>query len=145
MRAAVCAGDTCIQIDDLMNAILVKLFATALAFSQVAVQPDTVKTRFAVSDRDEVVRLLRGGCAHMRKAFDIEQINLDELIETAMDDPSVISGTQASFHGIDFNDLYVAYRQFCKNEVPSRQVVDIGAVIAFYNTATCPTIPSSRL
>jgi hypothetical protein len=55
-----------------MNAILVKIFATALALSQVTTRPDAVKTHFdPVGDREEVVRILRDGCAHMRKAFAI--------------------------------------------------------------------------
>src|SRR5208282_5322001 len=61
-----------------MEAILVKLFATALALSEVTIQPQAVKTHFdAVQDRTEVVQLLRDGCAHMRQAFDIESIRLD--------------------------------------------------------------------
>jgi penicillin-binding protein 1A len=68
-----------------MEAILVKLFATALALSEVTTQPQAVKTHFdAVQDRTEVVQLLRDGCAHMRQA--IESINLDELIATALTD-----------------------------------------------------------
>ena len=31
-------------------------------------------------DQEEVARLLGAGCTHMRKAFDIEDLNLDELI-----------------------------------------------------------------
>ena len=69
-----------------MNAILIKLFATALTLSQVTTRPDAVKTQFdAVADRAEVTRILRDGCAHMRRAFDIEDLNLDELIATAME------------------------------------------------------------
>jgi penicillin-binding protein 1A len=120
----------------MMNSILVKLFATALAFSQVATRPDAIKTQFdPAADTAEVVQLLRAGCAHMRKAFDIENLNLDDLISTAMDDPSIVAGKHASFHGLDFKDLYAAYREFCKNETPAQPVVDIGAVIAFYNGA----------
>jgi len=71
---------------------LIKIFATALAFSQVTTQPDGVKTEFdAVRDRFEVAQLLSAGCAHMRKAFDIEDINLDDLIATAMDDKEALS------------------------------------------------------
>src|SRR5882672_6682462 len=100
-----------------MNVILVKIFATALAFSQVATRPDAVKTHFdPVTDRAEVSRLLSAGCAHMRKTFDIENINLDDLISTAMDDPKAIAGDSPAFRGINFQDLIVAYRQFCKNE-----------------------------
>ena len=59
-----------------MNPILIKVFATALALSQVTTRPEAIKTRFdPVADRAEVVELLRAGCAHMRKVFDIEDLN----------------------------------------------------------------------
>ena len=71
-----------------METILVKIFATALALSEVTAAPDAIATRFdRVADQGAVAQLLRAGCTHMRKAFDIEDINLDELIATAMDDP----------------------------------------------------------
>jgi penicillin-binding protein 1A len=42
-----------------MDSILIKIFATALAFSQVTTRPDGVKTEFdAVRDRFEVAELL---------------------------------------------------------------------------------------
>ena len=86
-----------------MNAILVKIFATALALSQVTTQPGTVKTEFdPVRDQDEVVRILRAGCAHIRKAFDIEDVNVDELIATAMDDPQALGGSIKALHGLKF-------------------------------------------
>src|ERR1700738_5032056 len=48
-----------------MDMILVKIFATALALSEVTTQPQAVKTHFdPVQDRAEVVQLLRDGCAH---------------------------------------------------------------------------------
>src|SRR5947209_4593986 len=100
-----------------MDALLVKIFATALTFSQVATAPDAVKTQFdPTKDRQQVVRLLQAGCAQMRKAFDIESVNLDDLIATAMDDPDAIAGSHAAFRGINIRDLHTAYRQFCKNE-----------------------------
>ena len=56
-----------------MDMILVKLFATALALSEVMTQPQAVKTQFdPAKDQDAVVQILRDGCAHMRQAFDIE-------------------------------------------------------------------------
>ena len=56
-----------------MEMLLVKIFATALALSQVMTQPQAVKTHFdPVTSRDEVVQVLRAGCTHMRQAFDIE-------------------------------------------------------------------------
>ncbi|HZO47562.1 MAG TPA: hypothetical protein VFB68_16820, partial [Xanthobacteraceae bacterium] len=64
-----------------METLLVKMFATALALSQVTTAPDAVKTEFdRTRDQQQVARLLQAGCTHMRKAFDIEDVNLDELI-----------------------------------------------------------------
>ena len=118
-----------------MNAILIKVFATALALSQVTTRPDAVKTQFdPVRDRDEVVQVLRDGCAHMRKAFDIEDINLDDLISTAMDDPQAAAGIK-SFRGLEFPSLLAAYRQFCANEPVDAAMFDIGEVVGFYNKA----------
>jgi penicillin-binding protein 1A len=128
-----------------MNAILVKIFATALALSQVTTRPDAVKTHFdAVGDRDEVVQLLRDGCAHMRKAFDIEDINLDDLISTAMQDPQAAAGIK-SFRGVEFNSLYAAYRQFCGNEPVDAAMFDIGEVVGFYNKAVAELPDHTKL
>ena len=119
-----------------MEAILVKVFATALALSQVATRPDTIKTSFdPVQDRAEVVQLLTDGCAHMRKAFDVEQLDLDGLIETAMTDTRGGNEEIKAFRGLKFEDLFLAYRQFCKKEKIDREVVDIAQVIEFYNVA----------
>ena len=46
---------------------------------------DRIRSRSTI--RPQVVQLLKDGCAHMRKAFDIEDLNLDALIDTAMEDP----------------------------------------------------------
>src|SRR3954464_1262139 len=117
-----------------MDVLLAKIFATALAFSQVATTPDSVKTAFdPVQDQPQVVSLLREGCAQMRKAFDIEDLNVDDLIATALDDPEAVAGSIPVFKGINFNDLLVAYRQFCKNETVKNSPVDVGEVIDFYN------------
>ena len=71
-----------------MDVILVKILAAFLALSQVATRPQAIRTEFVETrDQAEVVGLLRDGCAHMRKAFDIESIDLDGLIATALDDP----------------------------------------------------------
>jgi 1A family penicillin-binding protein len=119
-----------------MEAILVKVFATALALSQVTTRPDTIKISFdPVQDRAEVVQLIGAGCMHMRKAFDVEQLDLDALIETAMTDTRGGAEEVKAFRGIKFEDLFLAYRQFCKNEKIEREVVDIGQVIEFYNVA----------
>src|SRR5215831_7916320 len=108
-----------------MDMILVKIFATALALSEVTTAPQAVKTHFEpVQDRAEVVQILRGGCAHMRQAFDIESINLDDLISTALNDPKAVAGDIKAFHGINFADLNTAYHQFCKNENVANPVLD---------------------
>ena len=63
-----------------MNLVLIKVLATALALSQATTRPDAVKVQFdPVKDQAEVVELLRAGCADVRKAFDIEALNLDDL------------------------------------------------------------------
>src|SRR3712207_3015961 len=119
-----------------MSSILVKVFATALTLAQVTTQPDAIKTEFHPErDRPQVVQLLRDGCAHMKRAFDIEDINLDDLIGTAMDDPQAMTGNVKVLQGLDFRDLHAAYRQFCKNEAGVASPVDLGQVIEFYNKA----------
>jgi membrane carboxypeptidase/penicillin-binding protein len=118
-----------------MESLLVKIFATALALSQVTTTPDAVKTTLD-RDRDQaqVAQLLNAGCNHMLKAFDLESINIDDLIATALDDPQAI-GESKAFRGINFADLQTAYRQFCKNEKVEKPAVDLGEVIDFYNKA----------
>ena len=129
-----------------MEAILVKIFATALALSQVTTTPDAVKTQFdRTRDQQEVARLLSAGCAHMRKAFDIEDINLDELIATAMDDPQAMTSENKAFRGINFADLQTAYRQFCKNEKVPVPAVDLGEVIDHYNKAVADLPDHTKL
>jgi membrane carboxypeptidase/penicillin-binding protein len=129
-----------------MNAILIKMFATALAMSQVTAGTDDIKTQFdPEKDRAAVAQILRDGCANMRKAFDIEDINLDDLIGTAMDDPKAIAGDVKAFKGVDFNDLHLAYREFCKNEKVENSPVDLGEVIAFYNKALTDLPDDARL
>ncbi|GJE25213.1 penicillin-binding protein 1A [Methylobacterium organophilum] len=129
-----------------MNPILIKLFATALTLSQVTTRPDDVRTRFdPATDGPQVVQILRDGCAHMRKAFDIEDINLDELISTAMEDPSAVAGDNAPkiLHGLDLTELNTSYKQFCKGENPASSPFDPKAVIAFYNKAVTD-LPSAE-
>ena len=129
-----------------MNPILIKIFATALAMSQVTSGPDAVKTVFdPVKDQEEVVQLLKNGCMQMRKSFDIEDINLDELIDTAMKDPQALTGEIKAFKGLNFSDLIAAYRQFCKNERVTSSAVDIGEVITFYNAAMVDLPDHGRL
>ena len=46
-----------------MESLLVKIFALALALSQVTTTPDEVKTQFdRTRDQEEVARLLSAGC-----------------------------------------------------------------------------------
>src|SRR5215475_5942315 len=100
-----------------MEALFVKILATALAFSQATVTPHEIKTEFSRDrDQQQVAELLQAGCAHMIKAFEIENINLDDLIATAMDDPRALGDENKEFGGINFADLQTAYRQFCKHE-----------------------------
>jgi penicillin-binding protein 1A len=129
-----------------MNPILVKMFATALALSQVTTRPDAVKTEFdPVYDQTEVVELLQAGCAHMRKAFDVEDINLDDLISTALEDKTAAADEIKQFRGISFDDLHLAYRQFCGKEQIKDSPFDIGQVIAFYNKAAADLPDHNRL
>src|SRR5215468_7823333 len=128
-----------------METILVKIFATALALSQVTTTPDAVKTQFdRVRDQERVAQLLHAGCTHMRKAFDIEDINIEELLATAMDDPQAV-GENTVFRGINFAGLQMAYREFCKNEKVVVLTVDLGNVIDFYNKATADLPDHTKL
>ena len=119
-----------------MSAILVKIFATAVTLSQVLVDPETVRTSFdPTRDQLAVTQILRDGCAHMRRTFDIEDINLDELMATAMDDPQALSGDLKVLQGLGFGDLHASYRQFCTDEPVNPSPVDLGEVITYYNAA----------
>src|SRR5487761_1444252 len=119
-----------------MVPVLVKIFATALALSEVLTQPQALKTHFdPTADQAQVVQILRNGCAHMRHAFDIQAIYLDELVSTALDDPKAMGANSAVFHGIKFADLGTAYHQFCKNEPIAKPVVDLSQVIDYFNNA----------
>jgi len=129
-----------------MNLVLTKIFATALAFSQVTTQPDAIRTQFdATTDREAVVRIIRAGCDHMRKAFDIEDLNLDDLVSTAMDDPQALTAEIKALRGVNFGELHLVYRQFCKGEAIADSPIDIGEVIAFYNKAAADLPDHNRL
>ena len=129
-----------------METILIKIFATALALSEVATQPQAVKTHFdPVEDQEEVVQILRNGCAHMKQAFDIESINFDDLIATALNDPKAVGADINTFHGINFADLNTAYHQFCKNENVANGVVDLGQVVEFFNNAAADLPDQTQL
>jgi penicillin-binding protein 1A len=129
-----------------MDSILVKIFATALALSEVLTQPQAVKTKFdPVTDQAQVVQILRNGCTYMRHAFDIESINLDDLISTALDDPKAAGANAEAFHGINFADLKTAYQQFCKNEPLDKPVVDLSQVVDYFNNAAAELPDQSTL
>jgi penicillin-binding protein 1A len=129
-----------------MDMLLIKIFATALTLSQVTTAPDALKTQFDhVADQDKVVALLHDGCAHMRKVFEIEDINLDDLLATALEDPDLIAGGNAAFRGIKFADLQSAYRQFCTSEPAPTWGFDAGAVIDFYNKTMADLPDPARL
>src|SRR6516225_1508450 len=104
--------------------ILVKIFAVALALSQVTTKPD-VRTQFdPVRDHAEAMQLLRDGCNHMLKVFDLENINIDELITIAMNDPQAVTSESKAFRGINFDDLAVAYREICKGESAATSAIN---------------------
>lgn len=129
-----------------MSAILVKIFATALTLSQVLVDPETVKTSFdPARDQGEVTEILKSGCTHMRRAFDIEDIHLDDLIATAMEDPQAVTGDLKVLQGLSFNDLHASYRQFCKGETVKPAPVDLGEVISYYNAAVAGLPDAGKL
>ena len=129
-----------------METLLVKIFGTALALSQVTTAPDAVQTRFDRTwDQPLVAQQLRAGCTHMLKAFDLEDINLDELITLALDDPQALTDEIKAFRGLNFADLHIAYRQFCKNDKVEKSAVDLGNVIDFYNKATADLPDHTKL
>ena len=80
----------------------------------------------------------------MRRAFDIESINVDELISTALNDQKAVGTGIKAFHGINFADLNTAYHRFCKNETVDKPVVDLGQVIEFFNNAAADLPDQTR-
>ena len=70
----------------------------------------------------------------MRKAFDIEDINLDDLIATALEDLQATNEIKV-FRGINFADLQTTYRQFCQKKDIPKPAIDLGEVIDGYNKA----------
>src|SRR6516164_577657 len=129
-----------------MDMFLIKILAAFLALSQVTTRPDAITTSFD-PDRDAaaVTQVMRDGCAHMRNAFDVESIDLDDLIKTAMDDPNAFSAEIKALHGLKFDDLILVYRQFCKNEDVKDSPIDIGATIRFYDGAMADLPDAARL
>src|SRR6478672_10766834 len=106
-----------------MNSILIKIIAVALTLSQVTTKPN-IKTEFdPVRDQAQAMELLRDGCSHMLKMFDLENINIDELITIAMNDPQAVTSESKTFRGINFDDLAVAYRAICKGEAVAKSPI----------------------
>ena len=115
-----------------MELLLVQIFAMLLTLSQVLIQPQELKPAFdPARDQAEVLIMLRKGCTHMRRAFEIEDLNLDDLVATAMDDPEAHS---ARFKGVKFAEMHDAYNAVCR-EAAGKLPVDLAAVIEFYNRA----------
>lgn len=129
-----------------MESLLIKIFATALALSQVTTAPDAVKTQFdRTRDQEQVTQLLRDGCSHIKKVFDIERINLDDLITTALEDTESLAKENKAFRNINFVDLQAAYRQFCTNQAVLKPAIDVGAVIDAYDKAAATLPDDSKL
>ncbi len=132
-----------------METILVKIFATALALSQVTTTPDAVKT--AVRPRRRTSRrsrkLLQAGCTHMRKAFDIEDINLDELITTAHGRSAGADRRDQGLPGINFcrsARRLSAVLQEREGRQARRSISATSSTSTTRRSPTCPTTPSSR-
>jgi penicillin-binding protein 1A len=129
-----------------MDMILIKILAAFLALSQVTTRPDSIKTEFdPARDVAEVTQVLRNGCGHFRKAFDVESIDIDDLIKTAMDDPNAFTAEIKSLQGLKIESMVQIYRQFCKNENVKDSPVDLGEVIRFYDQAMTDLPDRARL
>lgn len=129
-----------------MNAILIKILAMGLVLAQVSTRPDAVKTEFdPVKDQAEIVSLLRDGCTHFRKAFDIESVNIDDLIATAMDDPKAVNSRIEALHGLQLEDLLKIYQQFCKGTVPPPSSDELAELAKFYNDTLANLPDHSKL
>ena len=88
---------------------------------------------------------LEADVIHVRKSFDLENIDLDDLIATVMTDKQAVAGEIAAFRGIKFTDLHTAYKQICKHEKVANSVVDVDQLIEFYNRAVADLPDHSRL
>jgi hypothetical protein len=112
----------------------------------VSTAPDALKTQFdPVADQAQVVSLLRAGCSHMRKVLEIEDLNLDDLLATAMEDPDLVAGDNAAFRGIKFADLQNAYRQFCTDDPVADWGFAVRAVIELYDRTLADLPDPARL
>jgi penicillin-binding protein 1A len=129
-----------------MDTILVKILAAFLALSQVTTRPDAVRTQFdPARDRAVVMQIMRAGCSHMRKAFDVESLDLDDLITTAMDDPAAVTNEIKGLQGLKFDSLVAVYHQLCKNEDREDSPVHLDEVIRFFNSAAVDLPDHTRL
>src|ERR1700734_810924 len=129
-----------------MDTILIKILAAFLTLSQVTTRPDAIAPQFAPdSDQAAVTSIMRDGCGHMRQAFDVESLDLDDLIKTAMDDPSAVSAEIKVLHGLKFESLIAIYRVFCKNEDIKDSGIDLAEVIRFYDGALADLPDPARL
>jgi penicillin-binding protein 1A len=73
-----------------MEIILVKIFATALALSEVTTQPQAVKSHFdAVADQDEVVQTQRRAIRQADRRYGGER---DQRIESFLADFLALAG-----------------------------------------------------
>jgi membrane carboxypeptidase/penicillin-binding protein len=119
-----------------MESLLVKIIAAAIALGQVTSSPNDPKTSFdPLTDQDSVVSIVRDGCSHLRQVFKIEDVDLDDLIRTVMQDPDANAGANAAFRGIRFADVRHLYDEFCTDTPSPASSVDLGEVIRFYNRA----------
>jgi penicillin-binding protein 1A len=125
-----------------MESVLVQVFATLLTLSQVLLNPQDLKTAFdPAKDQQAVVGMLRQGCTHMRRAFEVEDLNLDDLVTTAMDDPQAGS---AKFQGLSFTEIHDAYKTVCRDKT-GKLPVDVSAIIEFHNRALAELPDHKRL
>jgi membrane carboxypeptidase/penicillin-binding protein len=62
-----------------------------------------------------------------------------------MEDPKAIAGEIRAFRGINFDDLAVAYKQFCGNDPVDSSRFDIKQVIEFYNGVAANLPDHNRL
>ena len=81
----------------------------------------------------------------MRKAVDVDNIDIDDLIATVMNDPAAISGANPQFKGLNLNELISAYKEFCKNAPARGASFDLGQVIDFYNQAVADLPDPAKL
>ena len=119
-----------------MNPILVKIFATALALSQVTTRPDAVKTAF-----DPVAGHGRGGADPARRLRAHAQ-GLRHRGHQPRRPDRHRDGRSAGAHrrdqgvaGIELRDLHTAYGSSARTRRSTASPVDLGEVIDFYNKA----------